>query len=327
MRPLFSLIVPTRGRPAQLRRMLDSVARTASHPERIEVVLVVDDDDPASLATHPRLAVRHVVVAPGRTMGALNNAGFAASAGDYVMLLNDDVIVRTPGWDAIALRCFGRFPDPFALVHVNDTLMRDHLCTFPLTSRAFYELAGEVCSAEYERYRIDDHIEDVFNLLVVLGERRVVYLPDVVFEHDNATQHPEAGAVYLSDPVILAADAPRFDALLPRRKELAWRVCAAIGARPDPSRVAAFGAVTDSFAIRSPGRQIAIRSPWWRGPLDAVRRVLGTVNRARRKSAGELLRAIRKRLPVVRPLRDRSSEAGHGVAGPQPVLTPRERPG
>jgi hypothetical protein len=305
MRPLFSLIVPTRGRPAQLRRMLDSVARTASHPERIEVVLVVDADDPASLATHPRLSTRHVVVPPGRTMGALNNAGFAASAGDYVMLLNDDVIVRTRGWDAIALRCFRRFPDPFVLLHVNDTLMRDHLCTFPLTSRAIYELAGEVCPAEYQRYRIDDHIEDVFNLLAVLGERRVVYLPDVIFEHDNATLHPEAGAVYLSDPAILAADAPRFDALLPRRKELALRVCAAIGARPDPARLAAFDAVTDSFAIRKPGRQIVLRSPWWRGPAEAARRACETANRARKKSAGELLRAIRKRL---RPSAPRTCE-------------------
>ena len=221
MRPLFSLIVPTRGRPAQLRRMLDSVAGTAAHPERIEVVLVVDDNDPRSLVTHSRLDVRHAIGPPNRTMGALNNAGFAVSSGRYVMLLNDDVIVRTAGWDATALACFQRFPDPFVLLHVNDTLMRDHLCTFPLTSRAFYELCGEVCPAEYQRYRIDDHIEDVFNLLAVAGERRVVYLPDVVFEHDNATLHPEAGAVYLSDPTILAADAPRFDAILPLRKKLA----------------------------------------------------------------------------------------------------------
>ena len=72
MRPLFSLIVPTRGRPAQLAGMLDSAARTAANPERVEVVLVVDADDPASLALHPGLTVRHVVVPAGLTMGALN---------------------------------------------------------------------------------------------------------------------------------------------------------------------------------------------------------------------------------------------------------------
>lgn len=297
MRPLVSLIVPTRGRPAQLRRMLDSVAGTAAHPERVEVVLVVDDDDPHSLVAHPRLTVRHAVGAPNRTMGALNNAGFAASSGRYVMLLNDDVIVRTRGWDATALACFQRFPDPFVLLHVNDTLMRDHLCTFPLTSRAFYEVCGEVCPPAYQRYRIDDHIEDVFNLLAVAGERRVVYLPDVVFEHDNATLHPEAGTVYLSDPTILAADAPRFDAFLQLRKERANRVLAAIGAKPN----AVLDAVTDSFAIRTPGRQIVKRTPWWRGPADVLSHALATANRARKKSAGEFVRALRRRLSARTP--------------------------
>ncbi|VTR94384.1 Uncharacterized protein OS=Bradyrhizobium sp. CCGE-LA001 GN=BCCGELA001_35048 PE=4 SV=1: Glyco_tranf_2_3 [Gemmata massiliana] len=313
MRPSFSLIVPTRGRVEKLRRFLDSVARTACHPERIEVVLVVDADDPASLVEHPKLSVRPVVVPPGLTMGALNSAGFDATTGDYVMLLNDDVIVRTPGWDAIALNCFRRFPDPFVLVHVNDTLMRDHLCTFPLTSRAFCELVGGICPPEYARYRIDDHIEDVFNLLAVLGTRRVVYLPDVVFEHDNAVHHPEAGLVYMSDPAILAVDAPRFDALLPKRKELALRVCAAIETRSDPEsecvRRATLGAVTSSFDIRTPGRQIVVRTPWWKASWEAVRNTLTALGRARHKSARGIVQALRKRLPG------------------RPILTPREQPG
>ena len=294
MRPLFSLIVPTRGRPDQLAGMLDSVARTAANPERVEVVLVVDADDPVSLVWHSRLSVRHVVVPPGQTMGELNNAGYRASVGSYVMLLNDDVVVRTPGWDAVALRIFSQFPDPFVLVHVNDTLMRDHLCTFPLTSRAFYELVGEVCPRDYQRYRIDDHIEDIFNLLAVLGERRAVYLSDVVFEHHNAVQHPEAGAVYMSDPAILAADAPRFDALLPARKELALRALAAIDPRADldAARVR-LGAVGSSFDIRSPGRQLVVRTPWWHAPAD---RALGLLRRARGKSGRALWRAVRRRL-------------------------------
>ncbi|QJW98258.1 glycosyltransferase family 2 protein [Frigoriglobus tundricola] len=305
MRPRISLIVPTRCRPGPLARMLDSVARTASHPERVEVVLVVDADDRASLIGHPQLAVRHVVVPPGLTMGALNNAGYEASVGTYVMLLNDDVIVRTPGWDAVALDCFRRFPDPFVLVHVNDTLMCDHLCTFPLTSRAFYELTRGICPREYQRYRIDDHIEDIFNLLGVLGEARVVYLPDVVFEHDNAVHLPGAGRpVYLSDPTILAEDAPRFDALFPERKAHALRVLAAIDGRTDPhadrAGRSALDAVADSFALRVPGRQLVVRSPGWRGPLEAVRGLAAAVNRARRKSAGDLWRAVRKRLPARR---------------------------
>lgn len=305
MNPRLSLIVPTRGRPAKLARMLDSVAGTAYHPERLEVVLVVDADDPASLVEHPRLKVRHAIVPPGLTMGALNRAGYAASTGDHVMLLNDDVISRTPGWDAIALGCFRRLPDPFALVHVNDTLMRDNLCVFPLVSRAFCELAGGICPASYTRYRIDDHIEDVFNLLAVLGERRIVYLPDVVFEHDNVTHHPEAGAVYLSDPALLAVDAPVFDALLPERKELALRIRSVIEARANPGAErewrATLDAVAHSFDVRVPGRQIVLRHPWWRPAIERARAFAELVNRARRKSLGGFIQAAGKRLARLRP--------------------------
>ena len=136
------------------------------------------------------------------------------------------------------LRCFRRFPDPIALVHVNDTLIRDYLCTFPILSRAYVEFVGGICPAEYERYRIDDHIEDAFNLLAHVGIRRSVYLPDVVFEHCNSVNDPTAGAVYESDPVILARDASRFDAMLPQRKELALKLLEWIegGARPGEGR-------------------------------------------------------------------------------------------
>lgn len=299
--PVISLIVPTRGRCGPLRRFLASVAATAARPDRLEIVLVIDDDDPASAAVaHPRLTVRHVAGLPGRTMGALNTAGYDGSSGEYVMLANDDVVVRTRGWDETARRCIERFPDRLALIHVNDTLMRDHLCVFPFVSRRFCELAGGVCPAEYERYRIDDHIEDVFNLVNALGERRVVYLPDVRFEHLNAVVHPTAGRVYQSEPGALARDAARFEALLPARKELALRIMRQVecarGADGSVDRAATLDAVADSLALRVPGRQLVVRAGWWeRAPGAAAglfRRAVARVRtRYRLEGVGGLLRA------------------------------------
>ena len=177
---------------------------------------------------------------------------------------------------------------------------------FPLVSRAFCELAGGICPAEYVRYRIDDHVEDVFNLLAALGERRTVYLPNVVFEHTNAVEHPTAGRVYESDPAILALDAPRFDAMFPARKELALRVLDAIEGGTDPWRTSQrrerLAAITDPFALRVPGRQWVVRSPWIRiGELAG--RVAGLLGRARgcvrRKGFGGLVAAARRRLDRV----------------------------
>src|SRR5262249_32378275 len=152
----------------------------------LEVVLVVDADDPASLQVSSRgLCTMHVVVPPGRSMGSLNTAGYEAAAGELLMLLNDDVVVRTSGWDTCVQSCFAAFPDGILLVHVNDRFFQKALGPFPFVWGKFCDLVGGICPGGYRRYRIDDHIEDIFNLLGVLGERRSLYLEDVIFEHLN----------------------------------------------------------------------------------------------------------------------------------------------
>src|SRR5207249_11524721 len=123
------------------------------------------DDEETRAFRYDGLPVRRAVVAPGLTMGGLNMAGYEASSGRYLILLNDDVIARTRGWDERAREAFAGFPDGVALVHVNDLMFRDSLCTFPFVSRTYCELAGGICPRGYARYRIDDHIVNVFNLL------------------------------------------------------------------------------------------------------------------------------------------------------------------
>jgi hypothetical protein len=278
--PLFSLLVPTRQRPGLLQTFLDSVAATASTPESIEVVLVIDSDDLASTAiTCDRLHIRRVVVPPGQTMGMLNTIAYEASTGRYLMLLNDDVIARTPSWDLSLRTCFASCPDEVLLVHINDRLFEKVQCTFPVVSRTFCRLAGGICPTAYVRYRVDDHIEDVFNLLNALGALRTIYLPHVIFEHGNYAVQTDGARSYCCDPALLAADAERYQALFPQRKECALRLMGVIeqsGLRPEwRTRLEA---LTDSFALRVPGRLRVLR---------------GTGTALREESAGEArLRAL-----------------------------------
>jgi hypothetical protein len=307
--PTLSLIVPSRGRVAQFANMLDSLARRTRRPEAVEVVLVVDEDDEETrLFRHPAFSLKQVVGPPGRTMGALNRAGEAAAAGEYLMLLNDDVIARTPGWDEKILRRLQRFPDGVVLVHVNDTLMGHHLCTFPAVSRAFCDLAGGICPAEYNRYRIDDHVEDVFNLLGVLGCPRSIYLPDVIFEHTNAVRHADGTAEARVDPELQALDAPRFLDFFPARKELALKLLAhiegpAAGAR-EAGRRQLLESLIDPFALRVPGRLRVERdwSPPRRWLRSAARWLARWGERGcacwQRKGARGLARAVIRRLAV-----------------------------
>lgn len=293
--PALSLIVPTRQRVGSLRNLLDSLHATALAPGALEVVLVVDADDGPTLAfRHAGLALTPVVIPPGRTMGTLNAEGYRASRGDFVMLLNDDVVAQTPGWDEKVLRRLRRFPDGIVLVHVNDTLLRDNLCTFPIVSRTFCKLAGGICPVEYVRYRIDDHIEDVFNLLGRLGHRRTIYLPDVVFEHGNRVVQPSGHAEYHSLPDLLAVDAPRFLTLFPDRKQLAVTLLAHIEGSLSPERLEhahrILNAIADPFGLRMPDRlQVESDVPLARRLL---RRFAGMTAQTYRRA----LRAVRRRL-------------------------------
>src|SRR5947209_173474 len=109
---LFSLIIPTRGRPEGLRRLLDSLHGTADDRSAIEAIAVIDEDDAESRAfSYPDLSFNPVIVPAGLKMGELNLAGYRAARGKFLMLLNDDVIVRTRGWDTQLKHVLEYYPD------------------------------------------------------------------------------------------------------------------------------------------------------------------------------------------------------------------------
>jgi GT2 family glycosyltransferase len=251
----ISIIVPTRGRVEQLQRFLKSVQLNAARPDALEVIIVVDDDDePSKHVTLQGLRTKTVEVPRGLTMGSLNMAGYRASTGSYIMLANDDVIVRSPGWDAAAEAVFRSFADDIVLVHVNDGIFQEKLCTFPFLTRRFCEMAGGISHEGYRRYRIDDEIYNVFNLLAVLGHRRIVYLPDVLFEHQNFSVSGLGGIEYRPVPEIHAADTEIFDARLDVRKELGIRLARWIdefrASTVDNSRRKILRPISDSVSLR-----------------------------------------------------------------------------
>jgi hypothetical protein len=206
---MISLIIPTRGRREQLIQLLEDLREKTKNPDRCEILLVIDHDDPGSQVDIAGLSVKHVVGPPGRTMGQLNWEGVLAATHDWVFLLNDDVECKTPEWDEWIQKAISRYSDQIGLIHVNDTLMKTNLCVFPILCRRLF-IDYPLCPTEYVRYRIDDHIEDVFLRLNAYGENRILYISHVVFQHKNVTivnGHEEYQAI----PEILAIDAITFE--------------------------------------------------------------------------------------------------------------------
>jgi len=229
--PDFSFIVPSKGNPEGLDTFLQSIVSTATRPEAVEVILVIDEDDheTAAVPSHG-LQVKKIAVPAGMPMGALNMTGYRQATADNIMLLNDDVILETPGWDDRIAEVLATYPDGIVLIHINEKIFGERLCTFPFVTRAYCEAAGGICPDVFLRYRIDDHVYNVFNLLSCLGHRRIVYLPDVVFRHMNFELGADGTAEYTPDPVIIEKDIEAFDAMMEERRNLALTLAETIEA-------------------------------------------------------------------------------------------------
>lgn len=235
--PLFSFLLPTRKRTAGLYRFLQSVIETTHQVDDVEVALCVDEDDLESQnVVFQNLSIKTAIVPPGATLGELLTNSFNISTGRFVMFMNDDVVIRTRNWDRGIYSAFSSFGDDIGLVYVNDLLFRERLSIFPVLSRQACLEIG-VCFPQYRRYRIDDHIFDTYNMLALMGYKRIVYLPDVVFEHMNYQTSSSAegekfistdGKVYAPNPEILKFDASLFDSLLETRKLDALKLLALI---------------------------------------------------------------------------------------------------
>ena len=179
----ISLLVPSRGRPALLRRFLDSVLARAERPDLVEVVVYADDDDPQSHGLELQGLEVQTLVGPRTTMGRCNTACLERSRGDIVVLGNDDVVICTHAWDGILRRLHASVPDGVYLAYPNDLFKGRSVCAFPILSRSACGLLAEPFPAAYRGAFIDYHLLDIFRRLEHRGHARLIYLEELIFEH------------------------------------------------------------------------------------------------------------------------------------------------
>jgi GT2 family glycosyltransferase len=101
------IVIPTRDRHELLRRCLDSL-EVSTYPRRRVVVVDNDSGEAQTLEYLSRLPHR-VLTHPGVfNFSAIVNRGVAATTAPYVVLLNNDTVVCTPGWLEAMLEWCGR---------------------------------------------------------------------------------------------------------------------------------------------------------------------------------------------------------------------------
>lgn len=192
------MIVPSRGRPENVKRLTEAFDDTREGPA--DLLICVDEDDPK------RADYQHLLL-PGRVRmeigprlrlgGTLNEAALA-NVGQYFALgfCGDDHIFRSQGWNrqfVWALQDLGS-----GIVYGNDLIQGAALPTAVAMTSDIVATLGHMVPPDLVHLYCDDAWRDLGNAM-----GRLRYLPDVVIEH----LHPIAGKA-AEDAGYLEVNAP-----------------------------------------------------------------------------------------------------------------------
>lgn len=178
---MISVLLPSRGRPHNVRRVVESARATASG--EVEFVIYLDDDDTPSHDAARDLEVE-VIVGPRVLLSETWNRCWERARFDVAMHCGDDIVFRTPGWDARVLDAFNAVPDRIALVWGRDGFQDLNMSTHGFLHRRWVETVGYFVPPYFASDYNDAWLYEVAG---ALGRR--VFLPDVLTEH----MHPVAG--------------------------------------------------------------------------------------------------------------------------------------
>ena len=178
---MISVLCPTRNRPGNVQRLIDSATSTAAGA--VEFVFYTDDDAPLPAHITSRADVT-AVTGPRIVLSAMWNACYPHATGDIVMQCGDDIVFRSPNWDTEVAEAFNGYPDRVVFVHGDDLVYGARFGTHGFLHRTWVDTVGYVTPPWFVSDYGDTWLNDVAN---DLGRR--VYLPGVITEH----MHPAFG--------------------------------------------------------------------------------------------------------------------------------------
>lgn len=180
----ISILTPTRNRPANVRRLIDSAYQTSDLPP--EFLFYLDNDDPTRYDTIEWLEQygANWILGNRITLSQMWNELAELATHDVLMHCGDDIVFRTMSWDTRVIETFEGHRDKLILVHGDDGYQHDRIATHGFYHRNWIEVLGRFVPPYFSSDYNDLWLTEVADEL-----NRRVYLPDVYTEH----MHPAAG--------------------------------------------------------------------------------------------------------------------------------------
>ncbi len=191
--PIISVLLPSRARPESLAASIASLRDLAAEPERIEILVAADPDDTATQAAAKKLKAK-LTVAPERygysRLHEYINALAAKAKGRWLLLWNDDALMRTEGWDTEIRR---REHADIAVLWPRTNHPDPHVNVFPIVAAKAIKAIGHFSMSPH----CDSWVQDLGRLTGLMEPVDVEILHDrfdLTGGHDDDLHRENTGA-------------------------------------------------------------------------------------------------------------------------------------
>lgn len=187
----ISLILPTRNRHDNLRRLFQSLIDTTHDLTKLEISMRVDEDDNTAwpvIGEFQELDIRIIVGPRSNCYGDYWNDAWKNASGEIYMMLGNDFVFRTKDWDQRIREEFMKYDDRILFVFGEDGLQHGNIGTHGFIHKNWTDITGYFAAPMFNVY-----YHDTWNDSIAKAIGRRVYIPELYFEHMH---HDNGKAVY-----------------------------------------------------------------------------------------------------------------------------------
>lgn len=175
---------PTRERRSQFTKVHSTMIQLSKHPEQIQYVVSVDEDDPFMTKLED-FDTTKFIHGPRVSKIEACNRDLPEEGWDIVVLASDDMIPREEGWDQIIrdkMQLY--FPDLDGCLWFFDG-RQERICTMCIMGVQYYDRFGYLYHPDYRSLYCDNEFTEVAR-----AAGKIKFFRQILFEHFHPAHHP-----------------------------------------------------------------------------------------------------------------------------------------